>query len=101
MSDGRTTTAPTFADVNRDVLRTLEPPGNLYFAWMCFVALLLPSTFVFEGMRSALRTSSVDPSLLAAAFALNLLYLGAGAAFFGWMLGRVREKGYLGRLGME
>src|SRR3989475_6217263 len=44
MSDGRTT-SPTFADVNRDVLRTLEPPGNLYFAWMCFVALLLAGFF--------------------------------------------------------
>src|SRR5205807_13113 len=30
-----------FADVNRDVVRTLEPPGNLYFAWMCVVALIL------------------------------------------------------------
>src|SRR5215813_1222882 len=45
MSDSRTS-APTFADVNRDVLRTLEPPGNLYFAWMCFVALLLAGFFV-------------------------------------------------------
>jgi molybdopterin-containing oxidoreductase family membrane subunit len=46
MSDNRTTTSPTFADVNRDVLRTLDPPGNLYFAWMCFVALLLAGFFV-------------------------------------------------------
>src|SRR6266568_883539 len=44
MSDNRTT-SPTFADVNRDVLRTLNPPGNLYFAWMCFVALLLAGFF--------------------------------------------------------
>src|SRR5213078_3668223 len=33
--------SPTFADVNRDVVRTLEPPGSLYFAWMCVVALIL------------------------------------------------------------
>ena len=32
---------PAYADVNRDVLHTLEPPGNLYFAWMTLVALLL------------------------------------------------------------
>ena len=44
MNDSRIS-APTFADVNRDVLRTLEPPGNLYFAWMCFVALLLAGFF--------------------------------------------------------
>ena len=40
MSDQPTGT-PTFADVNRDVLRTLEPPSNRYFAWMCVVALVL------------------------------------------------------------
>ena len=43
MSDSRAAASPSFADVNRDVLRTLQPPGNLYFAWMCFVALLLLS----------------------------------------------------------
>jgi Ni/Fe-hydrogenase subunit HybB-like protein len=32
---------PTYADVNRDVLRTLRPPGNLYFSWMCVVGLIL------------------------------------------------------------
>ena len=32
---------PSFADVNRDVVRTLQPPGNLYFAWMCVVGLIL------------------------------------------------------------
>src|SRR5438094_82318 len=46
MSDSRTTSSPTFADVNRDVLRTLNPPGNLYFAWMCVVALGLAGFFL-------------------------------------------------------
>jgi molybdopterin-containing oxidoreductase family membrane subunit len=32
---------PQYADVNRDVLRTLNPPGNLYFAWATLAALLL------------------------------------------------------------
>src|SRR5438874_6319943 len=32
---------PTFADVNRDVIRTLEPPGDRYFAWMCLLGLVL------------------------------------------------------------
>jgi len=66
-----------------------------------WAARLLPSTHVFEGMRKALSTGIVDTRLLALAFALNLVYLAVGAAFFGWMLERVREKGYLGRLGME
>jgi molybdopterin-containing oxidoreductase family membrane subunit len=40
MSDERAG-APTLAEVNRDVARTLEPPGNAYFAWMSLIALIL------------------------------------------------------------
>lgn len=76
-------------------------PVRVLPSWLQPVALLLPSTHVFEGMRSALRTATVDGRSLAAALLLNLGYLAAGAAFFGWMLARVREKGYLSRLGME
>jgi ABC-2 type transport system permease protein len=65
------------------------------------LALLLPSTHVFEGMRQTLRQEAVSPQHLLAAFGLDLAYLAAGAVFFAWMLSRVREKGYLGRLGME
>src|SRR4029077_225265 len=32
---------PRWADVNRDVIRTVGMPGNTYFAWMCFVGLVL------------------------------------------------------------
>jgi molybdopterin-containing oxidoreductase family membrane subunit len=39
LADRRHTATPTFADVTRDVLRTLAPPGNLYFTWMCVVGL--------------------------------------------------------------
>ena len=32
---------PTYADVNRDVLRTLDAPGSLYFGWLSIAAALL------------------------------------------------------------
>jgi molybdopterin-containing oxidoreductase family membrane subunit len=32
---------PTYADVNRDVLRTLQRPGSLYFGWLSIAAALL------------------------------------------------------------
>jgi Ni/Fe-hydrogenase subunit HybB-like protein len=32
---------PSYADVNRDVLRTLDAPGTLYFSWMTIAAGLL------------------------------------------------------------
>jgi ABC-2 type transport system permease protein len=69
--------------------------------WLQGIAKALPSTHVFEGMRSALQTGHVDTGTLVAAVGLNAVYLAAAAAFFGWMLERVREKGYLSRLGME
>ena len=76
-------------------------PVDVLPAWLRPVALLLPSTHVFEGMRQALRGEAVDTGSLLAALGLELAYLGAGPLFFAWMLRRVREKGYLGRLGME
>jgi ABC-2 type transport system permease protein len=76
-------------------------PVEVLPSWLQPVALLLPSTHVFEGMRQAMRNEAVSAYHLAAAFALDLVYLAAGALFFAWMLARVREKGYLGRLGMD
>ena len=76
-------------------------PVDVLPSWLRFIALILPSTYIFEGMRTVLRTGTVDTSSLILAFALNLVYLGLGALFFGWMMRRVREKGYLSRLGME
>lgn len=85
----------------------LEPVSAIFYpvdvlpAWLQTVAYLLPSAHIFEGMRTALRTGSIDGAGLATAFALNLVYLILGAAFFGWMLHQARTRGYLTRLGMQ
>ncbi|MGH9367287.1 MAG: ABC transporter permease [Thermoanaerobaculia bacterium] len=76
-------------------------PVDVLPVWLQRVAYLLPATYVFEGMREALASGRADPRLLVPAFAGNAVYLAAAAAFFGWMLARVREKGYLVKLGME
>ncbi|HEX7251648.1 MAG TPA: ABC transporter permease [Thermoanaerobaculia bacterium] len=76
-------------------------PVSVLPPWLRPVANALPSTHVFEGMRRALDSGTVDVRSLTAALGLNLVYLAAGSLFFAWMLGRVREKGYLSRLGME
>ena len=65
------------------------------------LALLLPTTHVFEGMRATLATGRPAFAPLLPAFALNAVYLALAGAFFGWMMSRVREKGYLARLAME
>lgn len=65
------------------------------------VARALPTTHVFEGLRATLATGRPDFAPLLPAYALNALYLLLAGAFFGWMMKRVREKGYLARLAME
>jgi ABC-2 type transport system permease protein len=76
-------------------------PVDVLPPWLQTMAHLLPSMYIFEGMRTALRTGTVDSTLLLTALALNVVYLAAGAGFFGWMLRQAREKGYLSRLGMQ
>lgn len=76
-------------------------PVSVLPGWLQKIAWLLPSTYVFEGMRSALRTGAVDLVMLAASFALNLVCLLLGGLYFGRTLNRVREQGSLARLNME
>jgi hypothetical protein len=40
-------------------------------------------------------------SKLGVSFGLNLVYLLLGSLYFGWMLRRVREMGYLSRMHLE
>jgi len=75
-------------------------PIDVFPSWLQIVAYALPSSYIFESMRAVLRTGSADPFMLLTAFGLNIVYLTAAAAFFGWMLQRARHRGYLSRLGM-
>lgn len=68
-------------------------------SWLQTVAWALPTSYVFESMRSVIRTGSAEGSLVLIALALNLVYLTAGATFFGWMLQQARRLGHLSRLG--
>lgn len=76
-------------------------PVRVLPGWLQGISRALPSTHVFEGMRAVLASGRVDVRSLGAALVLDALYLVAGSLFFAWMLSRVREKGYLARLGME
>ena len=74
---------PSFADVNRDVIRTLNPPGPLYFAWMCVVGLLLTGFFlawsyqVFFGMGAAGKRT---PQMWAMYITSFVFWIGIGHA---------------------
>ena len=62
------------------------------------VALSLPSTHVFEGMRAALA-GTVRWDHLTAAFALNAAWSAAAALLFTWQFRRARDQGTLLNLG--
>jgi ABC-2 type transport system permease protein len=67
--------------------------------WLQSVALALPPTHVFEGMRSILLHGTFDASELWWALALNAIYLLLGYVAFHWFLQRARVNGSLLRLG--
>jgi Ni/Fe-hydrogenase subunit HybB-like protein len=74
---------PTYGDVNRDVLATLRPPGNLYFAWMSIVGLLLTCfvlawTYqIFIGMGAAGKRT---PQMWAMYITTFVFWIGIGHA---------------------
>jgi ABC-2 type transport system permease protein len=65
------------------------------------VARCLPSTYVFEGMRSVLRGDGLPAGGMAVSFLLNIGYFVLAGVFFRWMYDLSRRSGRLGRLGMD
>lgn len=68
-------------------------------AWLRPVAWALPSAHVFEGLRAALGGGIVRWDHLAAAAALNLVWLAGALALFAWQFGRARRSGALVSMG--
>lgn len=62
-------------------------------------AWLLPSTHVFEGMRSIIAAGTISRAAFAAPFALNAVYFVASWAFFQSMYRRAQDEGRLTKLG--
>ena len=75
-------------------------PLDVLPRWLQPVALCIPATHVFEGMRQVLR-GGLNATTLFAAFALNAVYLLAGALFFRYMFQVARRKGLLAKLGTQ
>jgi ABC-2 type transport system permease protein len=63
------------------------------------IALALPTTHVFEGMRGILLDGTVRWDHLAAAFGLNLVWLAAAALVFVWQFHQARVRGALVSMG--
>ncbi|OGG04167.1 hypothetical protein A2Z33_03350 [Candidatus Gottesmanbacteria bacterium RBG_16_52_11] len=62
------------------------------------VSRLLPSAYVFEGMRSLLTSRTIDVTLLWISLGLNLLYIAAGVGVYSYTFRKAREHGWLVKL---
>jgi ABC-2 type transport system permease protein len=67
--------------------------------WLQPVALSLPPTYVFEGMRAVLLDGTFRPDLLLKSLALNVAWLGLGFATFTMLLRGARRNGCLLAIG--
>jgi ABC-2 type transport system permease protein len=76
-------------------------PLDVLPRWIQPIALAIPATHIFEGMRQVLRGEGVSAGHLTAAFVLNGFYLVAAACFFRYMFDVARRKGLLAKLGTQ
>ena len=68
-------------------------------AWLRPVALALPPTYVFEGLRAIIEGGAFRSDLMLRAFALNIVYFALGFAAFRFLLQSARVNGSLVQMG--
>lgn len=76
-------------------------PVSVLPVWVQTMALAIPCTHVFEGMREVLRTGSLSWSHLGWAVGLNMIYLALAMSLLARMFNLARDRGLLGKLGMQ
>lgn len=83
----------------------LQPISGVYYpidtlpAWLQYVAFMLPSSHVFEGMRAVLIEQTFRADLLFNALVLNVFYLGGGIVAFLLFFRAARMGGQLLQVG--
>jgi ABC-2 type transport system permease protein len=83
----------------------LAPVSGIYYPvsvlphWLQYVSAVLPSSYVFEGMRAVMFDHVFRWDLFLASAGLNVVYLLAGAAIFLLPFQHARREGLLMKLG--
>lgn len=83
----------------------IAPISGIYYPvsvlpdWLQMLAWGLPASHVFEGMRAVLFEQRVEVGRLLTALALNVVYLGSGAALFLFAFRSARRRGTLLHIG--
>ena len=76
-------------------------PVNVLPLWAQVIARVLPSTYVFEGLRQVLQGQAIPWTAWAVIIGLNGCYAVLGSLFLVRMFRRARSLGRLGRLGQD
>ena len=74
-------------------------PVSILPGWLQHVSWVLPSTYVFEGMRAVLFSETFRVDYLLTAAALDLVYVSLGAAAFLFAFHDARRRGALLQMG--
>lgn len=72
-------------------------PVSVLPSWLQPIALCLPSTHVFEGVREIINTGSMQYTHLIYAFLLNIIYLIASFLIFYYLLQEARKHGSIAK----
>lgn len=94
---------PTLQSLSWLAIPVLVPFSAVYFPvstlpfWAQKIAMFVPTSYIFEGMREILFTGSFSYDKLFISFALNIVYLILSVWFFVWMFNKSKNIG-LGRL---
>ena len=87
------------------VVFLIQPVSGVYYPisvlpdWLQIIAAGLPASYVFEGMRALLIDGTFRADLLAAALALNLVWLAIGLGSFLFSVRIARDKGLILQMG--
>ncbi|MBI4970639.1 MAG: ABC transporter permease [Candidatus Omnitrophica bacterium] len=85
----------------------LQPISAIFYPlsvlppWLQVISRMIPSTYVFEGMREVIKTGAMPTEYFAIALILNAVYFVLAGFFFYWMYASAHVAGRLGRLGMD
>lgn len=74
-------------------------PVSVLPTWLQAIAKLVPSSYVFEGMRQILGHQSFDANGLVIAFGLNIIYMIIAAMAFKFFFEEARARGLLAKYG--
>ncbi|OGP14510.1 MAG: hypothetical protein A3I75_00875 [Deltaproteobacteria bacterium RIFCSPLOWO2_02_FULL_50_16] len=76
-------------------------PLSILPPWLQVIAMGLPSTYIFEGMRTIVKEGSLSLDYLLLPFFLNIFYFIVSALIFLWMYRQAQIHGRLSKLGMD